>query len=72
MSALPHPTAPAPLLTVAEVADYLRVSEMTVYRLITRGALVARRIGRSWRVRPADLEAFLEGSATVTATAAAS
>lgn len=37
-------------LTVAEVAAELRVSRMTVYRLIHGGDLVAARIGRSFRI----------------------
>jgi excisionase family DNA binding protein len=47
------------LLTAAEVADDLRVSTMTIYRLIRRGELPAVRVGRNYRVRPADLEAYL-------------
>ncbi len=54
-----------PLLTVAEVADYLRVSEMTIYRMITAGDLVATRVGRRWRVHPDDLAAFLDGARVV-------
>ena len=46
-------------LTVAEVAAALRVSTMTVYRLINGGDLPAARIGRSFRVRTEDLESFL-------------
>jgi excisionase family DNA binding protein len=38
------------LLTVAEVADLMRVSKMTVYRLVHGGGLPAVRIGRSFRV----------------------
>lgn len=48
------------LLTAAEVADQLRVSTMTVYRLIRRGELPAVRVGRNYRVRARDLTAFLE------------
>jgi excisionase family DNA binding protein len=48
------------LLTVAEVADMLRVSTMTVYRLIRTGELPAVRVGRSYRVKRADLDAYLE------------
>lgn len=48
------------LLTAAEVADDLRVSTMTVYRLIRSGALPAVRVGRNYRVRRADLVAYLE------------
>lgn len=50
---------PPSLLTAAEVAEQLRVSTMTVYRLIRRGELPAVRVGRNYRVRDADLEAFL-------------
>jgi excisionase family DNA binding protein len=47
------------LMTVAEVADVLRVSNMTVYRLIKAGELSALRIGKSFRVQRGDLEAYL-------------
>ena len=52
-------TAPA-LLTVAEVAELFRVSSMTVYRLIRNGELAAVRVGRSYRVREEDLQAYLQ------------
>jgi excisionase family DNA binding protein len=47
------------LLTVAEVAAALRVSTMTVYRLINAGDMPAARIGRSFRVRTEDLDRYL-------------
>jgi len=37
-------------LTVAEVADMMRVSSMTVYRLVHSGELPAVRFGRSFRI----------------------
>jgi excisionase family DNA binding protein len=37
-------------LTVAEVASVMRVSKMTVYRLVHQGTLPAVRVGRSFRV----------------------
>lgn len=37
-------------LTVAEVADLMRVSKMTVYRMVHAGELPAVRFGRSYRV----------------------
>ncbi|RIX29926.1 helix-turn-helix domain-containing protein [Amnibacterium setariae] len=40
----------ARFLTVAEVADIMRVSRMTVYRLVHSGDLPAVRFGRSFRV----------------------
>jgi excisionase family DNA binding protein len=50
---------PDRFMTVSEVAISLRVSTMTVYRLINAGELPAARIGRSFRVRPQDLERYL-------------
>jgi excisionase family DNA binding protein len=47
------------LLTVAEVSDAMRVSNMTVYRLIKAGELPAVRVGKNYRIRESDLEAFL-------------
>jgi excisionase family DNA binding protein len=49
----------ARFLTVAEVADMLRVSSMTVYRLIKAGDLRAVRVGKSYRLREEDIDAFL-------------
>jgi excisionase family DNA binding protein len=46
-------------LTPAEVAEELRVSAMTVYRLIKAGELRAARIGKSYRIRPDDVDAYL-------------
>jgi excisionase family DNA binding protein len=46
-------------MTVGEVAAVLRVSSMTVYRLINSGDLPAVRIGRSFRLRPEDLDRYL-------------
>ncbi len=46
-------------LTAAEVAAAMRVSTMTVYRLIKAGSLPAVRVGRSYRVAEDDLDRFL-------------
>jgi excisionase family DNA binding protein len=46
-------------LTVQEVADLMRVSSMTVYRLIKAGELPAVRVGRSFRVSEPDVDAYL-------------
>ncbi len=48
------------LLTVGEVAGLLRVSTMTVYRLIRTGELPAVRVGRNYRVRRNDLDTYLQ------------
>ena len=46
-------------LTVSEVADLMRVSTMTVYRLIKAGDLRAARVGRSYRLREVEVDAYL-------------
>lgn len=51
----------AQYLTVNEVAVLLRVSNMTVYRLVSAGEIPAVRVGRSVRLRADDVEAYLSG-----------
>jgi len=46
-------------LTVREVADTLRVSNMTVYRLINSGGLRAVRVGKSFRLLEDDVNRYL-------------
>jgi excisionase family DNA binding protein len=47
------------LLTVAEVAAIMRVSNMTVYRLIKNGDLPALRVGKNYRIRESDVDDYL-------------
>ena len=47
-------------LTVSEVAKGLRVSNMTVYRLVNSGQLAAVRVGRSYRILEATLHGYLD------------
>ena len=47
-------------LTVAEVAKQLRVSNMTVYRLIKAGEMRALRIGRGYRLKEDDVRRYLQ------------
>lgn len=47
-------------LTVAEVARQLRVSNMTVYRLVKAGELAAVRVGRGYRIRAEDVRKYLQ------------
>jgi excisionase family DNA binding protein len=49
-----------PLMRPVDVAELLNVSRKTAYRLIERGELDAIHVGRSVRVRPDDLTAYLE------------
>ena len=56
-----EPLRPAQVqfLTVAEVASMMRVSKMTVYRLVHSGELPAARVGRSFRVPQRAVEDYL-------------
>lgn len=47
------------LLIVREVAELMRVSNMTVYRLIKAGDLPAIRVGKNFRIRRSDVESYL-------------
>jgi excisionase family DNA binding protein len=51
-------------LTVTEVAAIMRVSKMTVYRLVHAGDLVAVRVGRSFRVPEPAVRDYLAGART--------
>jgi excisionase family DNA binding protein len=46
-------------MTLQELARYLRVHEMTVYRMIQRGDLPALRVGRAWRFRKDQIDRWL-------------
>lgn len=51
-------------LTVTEVAAIMRVSKMTVYRLVHGGELSAVRVGRSFRVPEPAVREYLAGART--------
>ena len=54
-------------LTVAEVASIMRVSKMTVYRMVHAGELPAIRVGRSFRVPEDEVHKYLRSSFVDTA-----
>jgi excisionase family DNA binding protein len=47
-------------LTTEEVLEYLQVNLRTVYRLIKAGKIPAVRVGRQWRFRKSDIDAWLD------------
>lgn len=59
---------PSDVLTVDEIAEYLRVSKTTVCRWCSSGKLSAFRVGRGWRVQRRDLEQFIQPNSTGTPT----
>ena len=61
------PLAEVKFLTVAEVASVMRVSKMTVYRLVHAGTLPAVRVGRSFRVPEKAVHDYLDQSYVETA-----
>jgi excisionase family DNA binding protein len=60
MSSAQRPLAEVRFLTVAEVAAAMRVSKMTVYRLVHSGELPAVRVGRSFRVPEQAVHDYLD------------
>jgi excisionase family DNA binding protein len=48
------------LLTIAEVADYLKLSRRTAWRWCKSGQLPAFKVGHQWRVAKSDLEDFIQ------------
>jgi excisionase family DNA binding protein len=48
--------------TAKEVAQELRVTQRTIYEWLTTGRLRGARAGTRWRIRPEDLEAFMNGA----------
>lgn len=56
---MPHQSRPR-FVTVAEVADLMRVSKMTVYRMIHSGEIPAVRVGKSFRVPQSAVQQLIE------------
>jgi excisionase family DNA binding protein len=67
MASNERPLSEVKFLTVAEVATAMRVSKMTVYRLVHGGELPAVRVGRSFRVPEQAVHDYLRDSFVETA-----
>lgn len=52
----PNSSINSELLTVSDAADYLKVSQMTIWRWCQSGRLPAFKIGREWRIERSALE----------------
>jgi excisionase family DNA binding protein len=57
-----EPVTGVKFLTVAEVAAMMRVSKMTVYRMVHSGELSAVRVGRSFRVPEKAVHEYLQNA----------
>ena len=53
------------LMTIDEVAAYLRLSKDTVYRMAQSGKIPASKVGTQWRFRQSDVDAWLEQNKNV-------
>ena len=51
------------VMTVREVAEYLKVKERTIYRLVARGDIPAFKVGGSWRFRKGEIDQWTESNA---------
>lgn len=54
------------ILTIQEVALYLKLNEKTTYRLASEGKLPGFKVGGSWRFRRTDLEKWIEEQKAIT------
>lgn len=57
-----HPTET--VMTVKEVADYLRVNQRTVYRLAVERKMPGFKVGATWRFKRADIDGWIAAQAT--------
>lgn len=56
-------TTTVSVMTVKEVADYLRVNQRTVYRLAVDRKLPGFKVGTSWRFKRADIDRWIDAQA---------
>lgn len=55
-----RPALSAEVMTVEQVADYLQLNKLTVYKYVRDGRLPASKLGKSYRIRKADVDWFLD------------
>src|SRR5512140_907705 len=56
---MPDSQSTGDILTIRQLAEYLMVSEKTVYRMLEKNQLPAMRIGAQWRFRKSDIDAWI-------------
>jgi excisionase family DNA binding protein len=57
---MPSSTADNSIMTIGEVADYLKVTERTIYRLAGAKKIPSFKVGGSWRFSKADIDAWIK------------
>lgn len=53
------------MLTIKEVAECVKVNERTVYRWVVNGELPAYKLGKIWRVKPSELDLWINKNRNV-------
>ncbi len=61
---MPSSTADNAIMTIGEVADYLKVTERTIYRLAGAKQIPAFKVGGSWRFSKADIDDWIREQST--------
>ncbi len=64
------PSSPAdnPIMTIGEVADYLKVTERTIYRLAGAKQIPAFKVGGSWRFSKMDIDGWIKQQSAIEAS----
>jgi excisionase family DNA binding protein len=55
------------ILTIKEISDYLKVSEKTIYRMVSRGEIPAFKMGTTWRFQKSAIEEWIKNQSRKTA-----
>lgn len=48
------------LMTIREIADYLRLSKVTVYKMTRQGKIPALKIGKQWRYNKSEIDSWVK------------
>ena len=48
-------------MKVQEAADYLRISKITMYKMLESGRIKAQKAGSLWRITKSDLDKYMKG-----------
>ncbi len=62
---MPSSTADNAIMTIGEVADYLKVTERTIYRLAGAKQIPAFKVGGSWRFSKADIDGWIKQQSAI-------
>ena len=64
MTAMPTKSSDGSIMTIKEVAEYLKVNERTVYRLTGAKKIPAFKVGGTWRFLRSDIDQWIKSQTT--------